>query len=435
MTRVHKLLLGIVLGLVVLGALGSAATAQEDEGEGEATEFVRGRLTDRKGTADRDDDSPVPDVEILVSAADGEEVGVAVSDEEGVFELGLPGPGSYTAVLDTDTLPDGVGLAEGDESLAFEVLPGQSRPLIFDLGARERQTESKVDRLPQLLFEGIKFGLVIALCAVGLSLIFGTTGLTNFAHGEMVTWGAIVAWYANVRWGMHLLPATLVAIVVGGLSGALLDLVLWRPLRRRGMSLIAMMIVSIGLSLLVRNYFQFLFGASVRPYDDYVIQDGVDIGPIRAAPKDFWVIGLSIVVLVLFALFLQYTKLGKATRAVADNPDLAASSGIDVDRVVNVVWALGGGLAALGGVAFAISERVGFSMGFQLLLLMFASITLGGLGTAYGALLGSLIVGVLVQVSTLVIPIELKNAGALAVLIIVLLVRPQGILGKADRIG
>ena len=92
-------------------------------------------------------------------------------------------------------------------------------------------------------------------------------------------------------------------------------------------------------------------------------------------------------------------------------------------------------LAALGGIAFAITERVGFSMGFQLLLLMFASITLGGLGTAYGALLGSLIVGVLVQVSTVVIPIELKNAGALAVLIIVLLVRPQGILGKAERIG
>jgi branched-chain amino acid transport system permease protein len=338
-------------------------------------------------------------------------------------------------VLDVDTLPDGVGLVEGAEALAFEVLPGQRRPLIFELGARDRASESDLDRFPQLLFEGIKFGLVIALCAVGLSLIFGTTGLTNFAHGEMVTWGAIVAWYANVRWGMQLLPATFVAIAIGGFTGAVLDRILWRPLRRRGMSLIAMMIVSIGLSLLVRNYFQFLFGASVRPYNDYVIQKGIDLGPITAAPKDFWVIGLSIVVLVLFALFLQYTKLGKATRAVADNPDLAASSGIDVDRVINVVWALGGGLAALGGIAFAVSERVGFSMGFQLLLLMFAGITLGGLGTAYGALLGSLIVGILVQVSTLVIPIELKNAGALAVLIIVLLVRPQGILGKAERIG
>jgi branched-chain amino acid transport system permease protein len=251
----------------------------------------------------------------------------------------------------------------------------------------------------------------------------------------MVTWGAIVAWYINVRGGMHLIPATVLAVAIGGLTGAALDRFLWRPLRRRGMSLIAMMIVSIGLSILTRNYFQFLFGETVRPYNDYVIQDGIDIGPIRATPKALASIVICLVVLVLVALFLQYTRLGKATRAVADNPDLAASSGIDVDWVITVVWFLGGALATLGGIVFAVTERVGFSMGFQLLLLMFAGITLGGLGTAYGALIGSFIVGMLVQVSTLVIPIELKNAGALAVLIIVLLVRPQGILGRAERIG
>jgi branched-chain amino acid transport system permease protein len=251
----------------------------------------------------------------------------------------------------------------------------------------------------------------------------------------MVTWGAIVAWYINVRGGMHLIPATILAVAIGGLTGAALDRFLWRPLRRRGMSLIAMMIVSIGLSILTRNYFQFLFGETVRPYNDYVIQDGTDIGPIRATPKALASIVICLAVLVLVALFLQYTRLGKATRAVADNPDLAASSGIDVDRVITVVWFLGGALATLGGVVFAVTERVGFSMGFQLLLLMFAGITLGGLGTAYGALIGSFIVGMLVQVSTLVIPIELKNAGALAVLIVVLLVRPQGILGRAERIG
>jgi neutral amino acid transport system permease protein len=432
------LITGVLLGLTVLGALAAPASAQEDEGDGEgseATEFVRGTLTDRKGTRDRADDEPVPDVEIAVSTADGDEVGVMVSDQDGRYELGLPGPGSYVAVLDVDTLPDGVGLGEGEERLAFEVLPGQSRPLVFNLGARERVTEDNLDRLPQLLFEGVRFGLVIALCAVGLSLIFGTTGLTNFSHGEMVTWGAIVAWYINVRGGIPLIPATLLAVVIGGLTGALLDRFLWRPLRRRGMSLIAMMIVSIGLSLMVRNYFQFLFGETVRPYNDYVIQQGVDFGPVRAAPKDFWSIAVCIVVLVLVALFLQFTRLGKATRAVADNPDLAASSGIDVNRVISAVWFLGGALAAIGGIVFAITERVGFAMGFQLLLLMFAGITLGGLGTAYGALLGSLIVGILVQVSTLVIPIELKNAGALAVLIIVLLVRPQGILGRAERVG
>ena len=122
-------------------------------------------------------------------------------------------------------------------------------------------------------------------------------------------------------------------------------------------------------------------------------------------------------------------------RAVADNRDLAASSGIDVDRVILFVWALGGGLAALGGVLFGLQQQVQFEMGFKLLLLMFAGITLGGLGTAYGALVGSFVVGMFIELSTLVVPTELKNVGALLVLIVVLLVRPQGILGRAERIG
>ena len=125
-------------------------------------------------------------------------------------------------------------------------------------------------------------------------------------------------------------------------------------------------------------------------------------------------------------------------RAVADNRDLAASSGIDVDRVVLFVWVLGGGLATLGGVLFALSElssTVQYEMGFRLLLLMFAGVVLGGLGTAYGALVGCLIVGILVQLSTLVIPLDLKYLGGLVVLIVILVFRPQGLLGSRARIG
>ena len=124
-----------------------------------------------------------------------------------------------------------------------------------------------------------------------------------------------------------------------------------------------------------------------------------------------------------------------ATRAVSDNPALASASGIDVERVINVVWILGGGLAALSGVILGLTQQVSFQMGFQILLLVFAGVTLGGLGTAFGALVGSLIVGLLIQVSTLVVPPELKNLGALAILIIILLVRPQGILGRRERVG
>jgi neutral amino acid transport system permease protein len=196
-----------------------------------------------------------------------------------------------------------------------------------------------------------------------------------------------------------------------------------------------MMIVSIGLSLAARSALQLVFGGSYRPYAQYNVKEGMEIGPIRASAEDLWIILIVVVVIVAIASILQFSLVGKAMRAVSDSPDLAASSGIDVERVVLFVWALGGGLAALGGVLLGVQQQVFFEMGFRLLLLMFAGITLGGLGTAYGALVGSIVVGVFIEVSTLFIPTELKNVGALVVLIVVLLIRPQGILGRAERIG
>ena len=144
---------------------------------------------------------------------------------------------------------------------------------------------------------------------------------------------------------------------------------------------------------------------------------------------------ISIVALVEVALFLLRTRMGKANEAVSDNRDLAESSGIDVNRVITFVWAAGAGLAALGGILQGLSEQVSWQMGFQLLLLMFAGVTLGGLGTAFGALVGSMVVGMVMELSTLWIPSEFKTVTALAILIVILLVRPQGILGQAERIG
>lgn len=428
----RRLVLLVLAGLALVCAVPTIAAAQEDDEGGES---VRGTLIDEKGTRDDEDNEPVEGAEITVVAADGEAVGTATSDDEGSFELELPGPGAYTAELHLDTLPEGVGIAEGDEFLEFTVGPNQSRRLIFNLGARERSTTSKLDQFPQLVFEGLQFGLIIAICAIGLSLVFGTTGLVNFSHGELVTWGAMVAWFINVDHGVYLVWAGALAIVIGGLMGAGLDFVLWRRLRGRGMSLLAMMIVSIGLSLAARNVFQVMFGETTKPFNDFNIQRGSDYGPITLAPKDFWVVVLAFGALMAVGLVLLYTRIGKAMRAVSDNPDLAASSGIDVDRVILVVWASAGGLAAFGGILFGVLQRTQFDMGFKLLLMMFAAITLGGLGTAYGALVGALVVGMFVQLSTLFIATELKNVGALVILILVLLVRPQGILGRAERIG
>jgi len=411
--------------------LPSPAPAQEDE----ATETVRGTLIDRQGTRDRQDDAPVVDAEVTVAVEGGEEIETVSSNDEGRWEVPLPGPGRYTATLDTETLPDDVSLAEGRDTAAFGVTPNQNRTVIFDLGARQREVNSTLDQFLQLSVEGFKFGLVIAITAIGLSLIFGTTGLTNFAHGELVTMGAVITWYLNVDGGMQLIPATILAMGMGLLIGAALERGLWRPLRRNGMGLVAMMVVSIGRGLLVRNVLLYFFGGSSRPYNDYFGQRAWEWGPISIAPRDLASIAISVVVLLAVALALQRTRFGKATRAVADNRDLAASSGIDVDRVVMLVWAVGTSLAFLGGVLYGLSEQVNTRFGFELLLLMFAGITLGGLGTAYGALVGSFIVGWFVNVSTLWIAPDLKNIGALLVLILILLVRPQGIFGTAERVG
>ncbi len=382
------------------------------------------------------DDEPVEGVTITVKDTSGAVVGESTTNAQGEYDIPLPGPGDYSATLDVDTLPDGVNLRNEDRAtLEFTLRPGQTRPLLYPLGESDRQEVSGVEKFLQLLVEGIKFGLVIAMGAIGLSLIFGTTGLTNFSHGEMVTFGAMAAWWFNVNMGIQLIPAAFLAIVVGAAAAALYDFAFWRRLRKRGTGLIAMLVISIGMAILFRYFFLYLFGGRTRPYADYAVQKGMDIGPISIAPKDLISIGLSIIVLVGVGLLLNKTKIGKAMRAVADNRDLAASSGIDVDRVILFVWAAGGGLAALGGVMFGVTEQVSYQMGFRLLLLMFAGVTLGGLGTAYGALVGSLIVGIFVQVSTLWVPVELKNVGALVILILILLVRPQGILGQSERVG
>jgi neutral amino acid transport system permease protein len=380
---------------------------------------------------------PSEGVDIVVTTEDGEEVGADTTAEDGTWSVELPGPGVYAAELDTDTLPDGITLTNEDNNpLDFTVRTvGRPKVINFLTGEGRSTGVSLWKDLLQLTVEGIKFGLVIAMASIGLSLIFGTTGLTNFAHGEMVTWGALVAWFINVRVGWHLIPAAVLAVIIGGLAGALQDRVLWRPLRSRGTGLIAMMVVSIGLSLFIRTVFLYQFGGRTAPFADYAVQRDWEIGPIGIAPKDLFAIVLSIVVLIAVAIGLQRTRMGKAMRAVADNPDLASSSGIDVERVIRLVWLFGGGLAALGGVLFALGEQVSFQMGFQLLLLMFAGVTLGGLGTAYGALVGSLAVGLLVQLSTHWIPSEMKNLGALVVLIVILVIRPQGILGSKERVG
>lgn len=422
--RPVALLLAVLTALLVVGG---TAAAQE------GVEAIQGTLRD----AERE---PLAGVEVTVTTPDGEEVGTATSDDAGEWVVEVPEPGTYTVQLNVDTLPEGLTLREeGGETLEnIGVRPGRTRTVIFQFAGEGAGGGQFFARFAQLALEGILFGLIIAMSAIGLSLIFGTTGLTNFAHAELVTFGAVFAYLfnvSNIGPTMQLIPAGILAVGIGGLIGGSMEVGLWRPLRRRGVGLIQMLVVSIGLSLLLRHIILIGYGGRPNSYADYGLQQVVRFGPFAITPRDLTVAILSILVLLGVGLLLLRTRIGKAMRAVADNRDLAESSGIDVDRVVLFVWVLGGALAALGGLFYGLVENVTWDMGWNLLLLMFAGVILGGLGTAFGAVVGSLIVGLIAQLSTLWFPVELQYAWALAVLIIVLLLRPQGILGRRERIG
>jgi branched-chain amino acid transport system permease protein len=399
-----------------------------------------------QGTLSKDG-APVPGVKINVLSQDGAAVGEAITDEQGKWKIPLPAAGTYRVDLDQSSLPSGVVLSNNRPSLpAVSVADGQARSVLFPLGVAGGQPgganeppqakgTSNWDRVADLLYSGLHFSLIIALAALGISLIFGTTGLTNFAHGEMVTFGALIAFMFNVTIGLPLVLSGALAVLIGAAAGYTQDRAFWGWLRKRRTNVVTLMIISIGVSLFLRYVFLYFFGGESRAYGQYNAQPGLEFGPFLIAPKNLICDVIAIVELVAVSLALVLTRLGKATRAVADNPALAAASGINVDRIIRLVWTIGGGLAALSGVILGAFQGVGYQMGFQILLLIFAAVTLGGFGTAWGALLGSLVIGLFIQISTLWIPTELKTVGALAVLIVILLFRPQGILGRRARIG
>ena len=430
------MIVGALLGLT------APAHAQDDGGDdgGEAVAEVKGLL---RSADEAGEDLLLEGVEMRVTDADGNEIGIAVTGADGTWVQGVPAAGDYQVELLVETLPEGVALRETARNPVDVALnEGDSRNTLFAFEGTAQASAAAAGntiRALQLAVDGAKLGLLIGMAAIGLSLIYGTTGLTNFAHGEAVTFGAMMGYLFHVTgvfgWQTSLILAGLFATICGGVAGFFFNEGVWRPLRRRGSNLISMLVVSIGFSILFRYTMLYIADGRDLFYRDYRIQERIDFGWFELAPKDLWIMGISIVVLLGVALSLQYTRMGKAMRAVADNRDLAASSGIDVEKVIRWVWIAGSALAALGGVLFAATEAVGWEMGFRILLLMFAGVTLGGLGTAYGALFGSLVVGMFIQTSTLIIPSDLKNVGALLMLIVVLLVRPQGLFGRAERIG
>lgn len=386
--------------------------------------------------SDQEFGPPIPDVRFFVEDEDGELVGEAITDAEGRGIIPVPGNGTYTVVLDQSTLPDGIEITDEAATKTIELKLATTNFVQYPINVEGEIAKPFSQRLIDSTFSGVKFGLIIALAALGLSLIFGTTGLTNFGHGELITFGGIVTWVFNREFGLPVIAAGLIAVILGGAFGWAQDRGIWRPLRHRGTGIIAMMIISIGFGLFLRSLFQYFFSSSTRSLSQYSNQSPRDYGFIEAAPKEIAIIVIALISIIVVCVALMKTRLGKAMRAVSDNTALSASSGLRVDGVISNVWVLGTAITALSGVLLAINAQVNFVMGFKLLLLVFAAVCLGGLGTIWGALIGSMIIGLMVEISPLFgVPPSIKEVGALAVLILILLIRPQGILGRRERIG
>lgn len=428
------LLLGVLLAslLTMYAGAGSAGATVRQDDEPAASEQIAGTFRNRD-----DNNAPVSGVEIVVTDEAGDEVGSAVSDEDGSYSVDLPGPGTYTVILQTDSLPDGVSLTDSSKTtLSPTVNPGQKRAVVFPFGKETRKVVTTIDKVPGALLDGIQLGLIIAMTAIGLSLIYGTTQFTNFAHGEAVTSGALITWYLNQKAGLPVIGAVLIAVALSAVLGYVLDRGLWGPLRRKKTGPFSLMVVSFGLSIAAIAVFQFFYGTRTQPYSQYSRQASLfSIGNKLVPPRTVAIIVISVLVLGAVGLFLQRARFGKAMRAVADNGPLASASGINTERVVRLVWVMGTALAGLGGILYSLDQGVNFQQGQSILLLMFAGITLGGLGTSFGAAAGCFILGVAIQVSTLWIPTSLKNVGALVVLVIVLMFKPQGVFGRKERVG
>jgi branched-chain amino acid transport system permease protein len=381
---------------------------------------------------------PVAGVAITVTTPAGAMIGTGVTDVAGLISFPIPARDNYVVTLDIATLPNGFTMIDAAKSISIvnkEDFTTTVKRATFFTGSSNTSTQTLLNRMIQRGADGLRLGLVIAMCAVGLSLIFGTTGLTNFAHGEMVTFGGLMAFLLNVTMGIPLLISAPIVVALGGLFGLALNVYIFGKLRKRGVGLISQLVVSVGLSIVLRNMYLYQFGGRTKPLNDYSQQTVMRLGPTSITPRDLTTAILSLLVLVAVALFIQKSRTGKAIRAVSDNPTLASSTGIDTQRIIRIVWFAGGALAALGGIFRGLDEQVGFEMGSRLVFLMFAAITLGGLGSAFGALVGGVLVGILVEMASLVVPSELKNAPALLILIIVLVLRPQGILGRKQRVG
>src|ERR671919_2003542 len=280
---------------------------------------------------------------------------------------------------------------------------------------------------------GLSLGAIYALGAVGLTIVYGILKLVNFAHGDFLTFGAYMAYLVNVTWGAPLVVAVFWAMIATALLGLLFERVLWGPMRAKHAGFLQLILMSIGLAFLLRAIVQWFWSTEIRLLDVNTTST-VDFLGLRIGQTELIVVIVGVGVLLLVGLMLKLTILGKQMRALSDNLELAETTGIDTRRVILWTWIFAGALAGLAGVLAGAITNLRPELGFELLLPIFAAVILGGIGDAFGALAAGLVIGVMTEWSTLLIGARWKVAVGFLVLLLVLIIRPQGIFGRAKAI-
>ncbi|MHB8590192.1 MAG: branched-chain amino acid ABC transporter permease [Candidatus Dormibacteraceae bacterium] len=328
-------------------------------------------------------------------------------------------PGPKATALETS----GLGLSTGSRGLLLAA--GAVAVFIVLVAVKGYQPAA------QATVNGLVTGTYFALGAVGLALVFGVLRLVNFAHGDFLTFGAYMALLCNTFLRLPIVAAAAIAIVATALLAAALELVLWRPMRARRAGGLQLLLIAIGLAFVIRNGIQFIAGTEPRELQVDVTSAVSFLGGVRLGTTELAVVLVGLAVLVLVAVLLSVSRLGREMRALADNLSLAEVAGVDTSRVIIATWLVAGGLAGLAGVLVAAAVGVLTpNFGFQLLLSLFAATILGGIGNPYGALAGGLLLGLTQEWSTLFIDPRWKLAVGFAILILTLLIRPNGLLGR-----
>ena len=281
---------------------------------------------------------------------------------------------------------------------------------------------------------GIITAGIIVMAAVGFTLQFSVTGILNIAFGSQMTMAAFIAFLVNSTFGLNVWAALVIAGLFGGVTSIFLNRALISPFLKRGTTFFGIFIVTIAIDLILEYLIEAIWGPT---FVHYQLASGnpVKIGPMLVTPVQLIILAIGIVAMAAVHAVLRYTKLGKAMRAAAANPGLARSSGVPTARITDIAWFISGMLGGIAGVTLALSfGSLSFTLGDSYLIILIAAAVLGGVGNAYGAMLGSLIIGLITQWSSLVIPSAYSDVAAFVMLVVVLLIRPAGILAGQAKL-